>query len=276
MSLVVNLFCNLLHDMTTSASNHQSLAMESASAPIHAGDINKEIGEKDIKPAKRQRRTPYIRWFGISHPELPPEGTAPTALNPMVNPVPVALGISSDNKTKRIRNPRVHLINAARIEPLDPGREAILMSLTAYTSLCFNSSLLCLFKYYPFKRYYTDISLLFCPEEPVPSYEVGKITFWFSLTTPYRKDLLNQLMDLSILVCTGWGMADPPALEVRLVLAGDQCSRPCCGCGNWEQLDEPEKETGKRRYKRLLRCGACFQCFFCCESCQIRGFPGFR
>lgn len=161
MSLVINFFCNLLHDATASASasNHQSTATASASTPIRVGDINREIGEKDIKPTKRQRSTPYIRWFGISHPELPPEGTAPTALDPMVNPVPVALGISPDNKTKRIRNPRVHLINAARIEPLDPGREAILISLTAYTSLCFNSSLLCLFKYYLFRFCCTDISL---------------------------------------------------------------------------------------------------------------------
>lgn len=254
------------------APDHQSLEMASADTPLRVGDINEEAGEKDIKPSKRQRRTPYIRWFGISHPELPPEGTAPTALKPMVNPVPVALGISPDNKTKHIRNPRVHLINAARIEPLDPGREAILMSLTAYTSLYYTSPLLRLYRYY-----YTDIPLpSITSEEPVPSYEVGKITFWFSITTPYRKDLLTQLVNLSILECTGWGMADPPALEVCLLLIGDQCSRVCCGCRNWEQLDEPEKETGKRRYKRLLRCGECLQCFFCSESCQIRRFPVFR
>lgn len=118
---------------------YQPLTMASENVPPSfppiVGDTNKEIGEKDIEPAKLPRRTPYIRWFGISHPELPPAGTAPTASNPMVNPVPVSLGISPDNKTKRIRNPRVHLINAARIEPLDPGREAVLISLTAYTSL---------------------------------------------------------------------------------------------------------------------------------------------
>lgn len=127
-------FRSLPHVTTTSASNRQSLAMASANFPPHVGDTSGGIGEKDVKPAKTQRRTPYIRWFGISHPELPPAGTAPTASKPMVNPVPVALGISPDSKTKRIRNPRVHLINAARIEPLDPGREAILISLTAYTS----------------------------------------------------------------------------------------------------------------------------------------------
>lgn len=258
------------HDTTTTPSIYQQLAMASANFPPCVGDTNEGIGEKGVKPAKPQRRTPYIRWFGISHPELPPAGTAPTALEPMVNPVPVALGISPDNKTKRIRNPRVHLINAARIEPLDPGREAILISLTAYTSPYSTPALLCLSK---FTALTASSSLT--PEEPVPSYEVGKITFWFSITIPYRKDLLIQLVHQGILECTGWSMADPPALEVRLLLGGDQCSRLCCGCGNWEQLDEPEKGTGKRRYKRLLRCGGCFQCFFCCESCQTRGFPVF-
>ncbi|KAL0638647.1 hypothetical protein Q9L58_002374 [Maublancomyces gigas] len=173
--------------------------MASANLPPCVGHTNEGIGEKGVKPAKPQRRTPYIRWFGISHPELPPAGTAPTALEPMVNPVPVALGISPDNKTKRIRNPRVHLINAARIEPLDPGREAILISLTAYT------------------------------KEPVPSYEVGKITFWFSITIPYRKDLLIQLRSRFVYCSAATSAPD------YVAVAGT-------GNSSMNQKREPEKE----------------------------------
>lgn len=102
----------------------------------------KKTDDNCAKLAKHLRRTPYICWFGITHPELPPAGTAPTALKPMVNPVPVAIGISPDIKMRHIRNPRVHLINAARIEPLNPGRQAVLISLTAYTSLYWTFNLL--------------------------------------------------------------------------------------------------------------------------------------
>ncbi|KAH0612972.1 uncharacterized protein H6S33_009352 [Morchella sextelata] len=171
----------------------------------------------------------------------PPLKMKPLAPNPQPNESAahhISAGISTDNKAKHMRNPRVHLINAARHDPLNPDRQAILMTITAYT------------------------------KEPTPSFEAGKITFWFSLSIPYRKDLLIQLVELGVIEYTGWKLSDPPALEVRLLLRGDQCSRPCCGCGNWEQLDEPDKETGKRRYSRLLRCSGCLQCFFCSKECQ--------
>lgn len=250
------------------SSSHKT-SLSCTTSKDEAIDANPPIKDEAIDAkltAKRVRRTPYIRWFGVTHPDLPPAGTAPSVSIPMVNPIPVALGISADNKAKHMRNPRVHLVNAARHDPLNPDRQAILMTITACTSQfpppCIDS-----------------LSLLYCmaklrraliSEEPTPSFEAGKITFWFSLSIPYRKDLLIQLVGLGVIEYTGWKLSDPPALEVRLLLRGDQCSRPCCGCGDWEQLDEPDKETGKRRYSRLLRCSGCLQCFFCSKKCQTR------
>lgn len=113
-------------------------------------DANPPIKDEatDAKPtAKRVRRTPYIRWFGVTHPDLPPAGTAPSVSIPMVNPIPVALGISAEKKAKHMLNPRVHLVNAARHDPLNPDRQAILMTITACTSQ-FTSLVLTVYRCY--------------------------------------------------------------------------------------------------------------------------------
>ncbi|CUS07045.1 unnamed protein product [Tuber aestivum] len=181
-----------------------------------------------------------LRFFGVEHPMLPPPGTRPSSKNPIVNPVPVTLGLFPDNYCCRKKNPPVLLVHAAR-NPFRPGQEDVLGLLTADTT------------------------------QECPSYCPGVIHFWHKTSVSYHLSILRQLEAQGILARTGYTLAEPCAQEVRVLLPDFACSRVCWGCGIWEQLRSPDV-NGTRHYGRLKRCQGCGQSYFCNIDCQRKSW----
>ncbi|PWW72861.1 hypothetical protein C7212DRAFT_366273 [Tuber magnatum] len=181
-----------------------------------------------------------LHFFGVEHPMLPPAGTVPSSKHPIVNPVPVTLGLFPDTYCCRQKNPLVLLIHASR-NPFLAGQEDVLGVLTADTT------------------------------QGCPSYSPGVIHFWHKTGVSYHLNLLEQLEAQGILARTGYNLIEPCAKEVRILLPVVACSKVCWGCGRWEQLRSPDV-NGVRHYGRLKRCQGCGQSFFCNTECQMKSW----
>ncbi|KAL7273926.1 hypothetical protein RUND412_003199 [Rhizina undulata] len=180
---------------------------------------------------------PRVAFFGIELASLPSAGTAPSAEHPMVNPIPLSIGIWPDTYCQHQQNVQVRLIHAAMFNLFDTEQVQSWKKLTLKT------------------------------DKPCPSYTKDSIHFWYSLAEEHSHEILLQLLNCQILAQTGEKLEDPtPAREVKLLLPVSQCSKVCWNCGHWEALSERDA-NGNRSYRRWKRCEGCKQCFFCHRRC---------
>lgn len=179
----------------------------------------------------------HIIFFGLVLNFLPPTGTAPSELNPLLSPLALSLGIEI---LPASGNPRIHLIHSRRENPFLPShvQQQVFLTLSAPTTIA------------PPSGDNTSCDSIFFLAPSI------------RCITPLALEALAKLETVGIVERTGRLGADGSQV-FRIDIGIEECSKRCGGCGRWEAVRPARDGKKGYRYRRWKTCGDCGCAWFC-------------
>ena len=198
-------------------------------------------GNAKGKAKAKGKGNPRIHFFGLMFSSLGEVGIVPSAASPLVNPLPLSLGIQilADSK-----NPGVYLIHAKRHNAHYPPaqQQQIFMTLSQFDAPA------------PPRGPPTPICLYFYGPSAANMHAIGN-------------EALARLQAAAVIKATG-AVGPGGCREYRVNQHLAECSKRCAGCFRWEAVVPDTKSSGyAHKYRRWFTCGSCGCTWFCRQEC---------